>query len=107
MRTTSSVESFNAVLNRSIHKNPGFFRLILALRVHECRKADEMYYKVHNVADEYFEKKKIRDQNRDKKIKLLTDALDTGKLNTEGFMVEMAKEENCTFQNCTLYSRKC
>lgn len=96
MRTTSSVESFNAVLNRSIDKHPDFFRLVMALKIHESRKTDHLFYTTHNdpKPDEFFEKKKIRDRERDKTIRGLTAKLNNDELNTEEFMHAMAKDEN-------------
>lgn len=96
MRTTSSVESFNAVLNRSIEKRPNFFRLVLALQIHESRKADKMHYVATNCPSPcgHFRKKKKEDEEREQKIVKLTGDLNEGRLSTEGFMLEMAKDDN-------------
>lgn len=96
MRTTSSVESFNALLNLSIDKHPEFFKLVMALKIHDSRKTDEMFYVANNnpVPDAYFEKKKKKDQERDQKIRSLTDKLEANELDTEAFMRAMAKDEN-------------
>lgn len=96
MRTTSSVESFNAVLNRSIERHPEFFKLVLALQLHESRKADEMHYLATNnpSPDAHFKKKNKQDQERNEKITALTEKLNLGILSTEEFMWAMAKDEN-------------
>lgn len=96
MRTTSSVESFNALLNRSIVKSPEFFNLVLSLKIHETRIVDEMWYvsRSNPEPNDYFEKKKKKDQERDKKIRVLTKKLNEMELTTEEFMREMAKDEN-------------
>lgn len=95
MRTTSSVESFNALLNRSMQKRPDFFNFVMALQIHESRKVDEMFYVAKNpTPDEFFEKKKKQDKNRDKKIRNLTEMLNKNELSTEEFMRAMACDKN-------------
>lgn len=96
MRTTSSVESFNALLNGSIEKHPDLFNLVMALKIHESRKADEMFRVANNspTPDAHFEKKKKKDQERDHKIRFWTQKLIGNEITTEEFMRAMARDEN-------------
>lgn len=96
MRTTSSVESFNAVLYRSIERHPDFYKLVIALQIHESRKTDQMHYLATNnpSPDAHFKKKRKLDQERDLKITALTEKLNGGTVSVEEFMLAMANGED-------------
>lgn len=95
MRTTSSLESFNAILNRSIAKNAHFFKFLLRLRIHESRKTDEMHYMAHHILpDSQFERRKQRDRERENKIQFFSAKLLSGRFTTAEFLLAMAADEN-------------
>lgn len=98
MRTTSSVESFNAVLLRSIAKRPHFFKFLSRMKYHESRKADEFINLAHtNVTASQFERRKMKDKLREKKIKDLTEMLNKNGIDAHDFLELMVKEDDCMF----------
>lgn len=97
MRTTSSLESFNAVLNKSIAKRANLFKFIPRLRLHESRKADEMYHLAHDILSPVqFMRRKKKDQIRDEKIKHLTSKYLEGNITNQkiqSFLEEVAADK--------------
>lgn len=97
MRTTSSLESFNAYLNRTIPKRGNLFKFMSRLKYHECRKADRMHNLVHNfVPQKQFERKTLKDRLREAKIEKATDLLSKG-ASIGDFLNALANEENSTY----------
>lgn len=95
MRTTSSLESFNAVLNRSIAKKANFFKFLERLKLHESRKADDMHSRAHHTLPEkHFKRRHLRDQERENKIRSLTTLLESGAISTGDFLQAMANESS-------------
>lgn len=95
MRTTSSLESFNNILNRSISKHTHFFKFLCRLRIHESRKTDEMFYVTNYILpDSHFERRKERDRNRETKIQFFTAKLLSGQFTINQFLLAMAADEN-------------
>lgn len=93
MRTTSSLESFNAVLNRSIAKKANFFKFVEGLKLHESRKADDMHNRTHdNLPEEHFERRHLRDREREEKIRSHTILLESGVISTADFLQAMVDE---------------
>lgn len=87
MRTTSSLESFNAYLNRTIEKRGNFFKFVVNLKIHESRKADTMYSLVHDeVPDAQYQRRKLRDRQRDAKVEMNRVLLRDGKISVAGFL---------------------
>lgn len=95
MRTTSSLESFNSKLNRSIAKKSNYYRFFERLRIHESRSADRM----HNLStdllpDTHFDPKHKYYQERAIKIKANTSLLCKGKMTVAEFLYEMTVDED-------------
>lgn len=91
MRTTSSLESFNAYLNKTIAKRANFFKFVANLKLHESRKADTMSNLATDVLpDAQYTRRKVRDQQRDAKIKLHTALLCQCKISVVDFLDAMA-----------------
>lgn len=94
MRTTSSPESHNSKLNRSIPKRSNFFKFIDQLKVQESSKLIDLYNLVTDNPDEKsLVRKRKRDQERDDKIKTLTNSLKHAKMSIKEFLEEMATKE--------------
>lgn len=73
MRTTSSLEAFNAVLKRSIVQRFNFFKFISRIKFHECRKSERMYNLANeNVIESHYVRRKRNDQDREAKIARVT-----------------------------------
>lgn len=94
MRTTSSVESFNHVLNQSISKRPNFFKFVQMLRFVESQKTDEMFDLANNTIPAHLERRKKRDQEREKKIRALTQDLKRRMTDEKikSFLIQVAEE---------------
>lgn len=91
MRTTSSVESLNSVLGRSFPKHPHIFKFIDRLRLHEFSKYLDMLDLVKDeVPDEQFQRKRLRDKERQEKIVFFTNALKKGDISPGEFLEAMS-----------------
>lgn len=100
MRTTSSIEAFNSVLNRSIAKRPNFFKLVERLKFHESRKADNFFNLAHDdVPMSQYQPRHMKDRVRNQKINELTEMLTKNRIDVERFLELMADEENCMYFN--------
>lgn len=102
MRTTSSLESFNAVLNRSIAKHSHFFKFVPRLKIHESRKADKMFNLAHDILPndhDQFKRRKKCDQQREEKIKYFTTKyliVPITENSVREFLLAMASDDNGT-----------
>lgn len=98
MRTVSSLESFHSGLNRSMVKKGHFFKFVVGLKLHESRKADNMFNLVHGkMPNNQLHPKHPWDQERDNKIKHFIKLLCDKKLSIKGFLQGMASDKNCMF----------
>lgn len=94
MRTTSSPESNNSKLNRSIPKRANFFKFVDQLKVQESSRLTDFYNLANdNPHENSFERRRKRDQERDSKIKTQSDLLKENKISIKEFLEEMAKRE--------------
>lgn len=94
MRTTSSLESFNSSLNRSVAKKKNYYTFFERIQLHESRNADKMYNLAHDVLpDKQFEPRHESDRERDRKIKLNTELLCKQETNVEEFLNAMAADD--------------
>lgn len=101
MRTTSSLEASNSVLNRSITKKTNYFKFFERMQTHESRCADRMYNLVHDLLPEkHFEPRHKVDQERAKKININTTLLCKGEMTPAKFLDEMTSDETCTLLIC-------
>lgn len=107
MRTISSLESFHSALNRSITHKKHFFKFIECLRLHESRKADQLFALIHGIPATRFQRN-ARNQQREEKIKRLTNLLLKETYSVKQFLKAMADDGNCTYDflivQCTCYT---
>lgn len=98
MRTTSSLEGFNSILNRTIAKHSNFYRFVERLRIHESRRADEMINLVRDQSSKkHLEPRHKKDQDRDQKIKHHTSLLCNNKVSIADFLNAMTSVDDCTY----------
>lgn len=92
MRTTSSLESMNAVLRRTFPVHPHIFKFMDRLRVHEFSKfLDMLEAAATPPSDKQLQRRKLKDQKRETKIKELTEELNSsGGISPGNFLEEMA-----------------
>lgn len=94
MRTTSSLESLNSQLNRSIGRaHPNIFQLIDHLKHHEAFKSNILLGKNFSVQKKQLEPKRKRDRERDSKIKFFTQMLESNQIGVSSFLVSMANKD--------------
>lgn len=93
MRTTSSLESLNAVLRRSIPNHPHIYKFTDRLRLHEYSKYLDMLKAVKSNISLTPVRRKKRDQQRDEKIKYFTEMLKTDvDMHAGDFLLKLADE---------------
>lgn len=93
MRTTSSVESFNAVLGRKCSKHPHLFKFIDQLKIVELKKALTLLCLMEpGVPNSQFEPRKKKDQERNEKIKYFTTLLVQKIISVSIFLEAMANK---------------
>lgn len=94
MRTTSSLESLHSALGRSFPKHPHIFRFSDRLRLCEFSKLLNMLDLVKDdVPDQQFQRRRLRDQQREEKIRFFTDQLLLQKISVGEFLEAIANKE--------------
>lgn len=93
MRTTSPLEAFNSVLNRSLPKHANFFKFLEGLKNHEFTKAVDMRNAINEPEPEVKRKRK-RDQLREDRISKYSGLLKAKKIKIDEFFEEVAVKEN-------------
>lgn len=94
MRTTSSLEAFNAVLKRSIVQRFNFFKFISRIRFHECRKSERMHNLANdNVTESHYVRRKRNDQDREAKIARVTMMLTKNMITVKQFLQIISTED--------------
>lgn len=95
MRTTSSVEAMNSVIQRSFRTNPHIYQFIENLRLHESVKSTDLYQlTLGSITNPKLKKKRAEDQMRDEKIRMCTDKLQNGNISIAEFLRLMANENS-------------
>lgn len=94
MRTTSSLEGFNSILNRTI---ANFYRFVERLRIHESRKADEMIDLVRDLSKKHLQPRHKKDQDLDQKIKHNTSLLCAKIISIVDFLNAMTSVDDCKY----------
>lgn len=95
MRTTSSLESMNAVLRRICPNHPHLFKFIDCLRLHELSKSIDMLETVRSDApvERLHRRRLLKNKRRNFKIKELTRKLEVGTLTPSKFLEGMANAD--------------
>lgn len=93
MRTTSALEAFNSVLNRSLPPHANFFKFIECLKNHEFSKVNDLLNSINEPKTSQRKKRK-RDQQRDEKISSNTALLRTKKIKLDEFLYAFSAR-NC------------
>lgn len=95
MRTTSSLESLNAVLGRLLPRHPNIYKFVDGIKIHEFSKYNELLQlsSMKENATKLSRKRK-RDQERDDKIKKATQELTEKKISTSEFLETFSNNEN-------------
>lgn len=69
MRTTSSIESLNSVIQRKFPKNKNIYSFIESLRLEDAIKTSDFYQILAgNISNQQLQKRRLSDQYRGEKI---------------------------------------
>lgn len=91
MRTTSSVESMNSVMQRTFQKRPNIFNYVANLKLFESTQSTIMYQLHTNVIlNEELKRKRAEDQKREEKIRYFTEKLRNNEISVYKFLMQMA-----------------
>lgn len=94
MRTTSSVEALNSVIQRSFPGQTTIFRFIESLRLHESIKSSDLYQlSLGEISNKIMERRRALDRHRDVKIKRLTTQLKNGEISVNVFLEAMSEKD--------------
>lgn len=93
MRTTSSLESLNATLVRTVPNHPHFFKFMDHLKLHEYSKFLDLNTLIDGGGSpKQLERKNPRDRDRDHKIKYFTEQLKEDNIDVGLFLEAMANK---------------
>lgn len=94
MRTTSSLESLNSIIQKSFPQQTNIFKFIDSLRLLESIKASNLH-QIHCgfISNRQLERKRTADRDRDLKIKHLTKKLMKGKISVDVFLESMSEKD--------------
>lgn len=94
MRTTSSLEALNSVIQKTFPKKTTIFKFAESLRLLESIKATDLYQiGIGKITSPQLERRKAEDKERDKKIKYFTDKLYDGDISVAEFLLEMSDKD--------------
>lgn len=87
MRTTSSIESLNSVVQRKFPKSRNIFSFIEGLRLEDAIKTSDLYQLlIGNVSNQQLMRKRLTDQYRDQKIRSFSARYQNGTVSIEMFL---------------------
>lgn len=99
-RTTSPLESFHSAMNRSVPKHANFFVFIDGVKLFESKKSDELYNVIHAKPSANLNKAIRKEaQERDVRIRSLTELICSGAISTKQFLEAMAEDDQCMYEN--------
>lgn len=95
MRTTSSVEAMNSVIQRSFRTNPHIYQFIENLRLHESIKSTDLYQlTLGSITNPKLISKRAEDRKRDDKIRICSEKLQNGDISVAEFLKLMANQNS-------------
>lgn len=94
MRTTSSEESLNSVMQRRFSKRTTIFRFALDIQMHESIKATDLYQlSKNNILSPQLQRKRQEDRERDEKIKYFSALLNNNSISVAYFLKAMSRKD--------------
>lgn len=92
MRTTSSIEAMNSVIQRSFPSNTHIFKFVESLRLHESIKSSNLYQlSLGDISNQQLLRRRALDRERDEKIKIFSEKLKDGVISTAEFLKSMTE----------------
>lgn len=94
MRTTSSLEAINSVIQRSFPGQTNIYKFIESLRLYESRKSEDLYkMSTSGISNRQLERKRAVDKEREEKILYFTTQLKNGEISTSLFLESMSGKD--------------
>lgn len=94
MRTTSSLEAINSVIQRSFPGKTNIFKFIESLRLYESRKSEDLHkLSIGEIPYRQLERKRAVDRERERKIVFFSNQLDFGYISVEEFLESMSSHD--------------
>lgn len=98
MRTTSSIEGLNSVIQKSFPSRTTIFKFIESLKLHEATKATDLYQiSEGQITNPQLERRRKTDRQREQKIEFVTNALNAGDISVSDFLVAMSEDDILDF----------
>lgn len=87
MRTTSSIESLNSVIQRKFPKSRNIYSFIEGLRLQDSIKSSDLYQiSIGNITNQQLMRKRPSDQYREQKIQSFSARYQQGNISIETFL---------------------
>lgn len=94
MRTTSSVEGLNSVIQRSFPAKTHIFKFVDSLKMFEAIKSTDLYQlSTGEITSEQLERRRAVDKKRDEKIKYFSGKLNIGEISIASFLQAMSSKD--------------
>lgn len=94
MRTTSSLEGLNSVIQKTFPKTTTIFKFAESLRLYEASKSTDLYQiSTGQITTPQLERRRKADRERDEKIKYLSAELNNGYISIVQFLVSMSEKD--------------
>lgn len=92
MRTTSVLEAMHSVIQRTFPIHPHIFKFIENLRLHEAKKATDLYHLSEK--DAKIQQIRAEDRERAEKLRKCTEDLENGLISVENFLDLMSQTKS-------------
>lgn len=91
MRTTSSVEAINSVIQRTFPPKPSIFHFAEFLQFHESCKSTDLYQLIQNdISSEKLQRRRYEDREREKHISCISNMLRCDEITVADFLEEIS-----------------
>lgn len=93
MRTTSSLEALNAIIQKTFPAQTTIFKFVESLRLLESRKSCDLYQLTSGISNQHLERRRAADKKRNDKIIHYTGQLMNGEISVAVFLEAMAQRD--------------
>lgn len=94
MRTTSSLEAMNSVIQRTFPSKTNMYKFMENLKMHEAIKSSDMYQlSMDFVTNEHLERRRKEDKIREEKIKTCNEMLENEEISVAEFLALICKKK--------------
>lgn len=91
MRTTSSLEAINSVIQRSFPGHTNIYKFIESLRLYDAQKSENLYkLSINDISNKQLKRKRVVDREREEKILYFTEQLKNGGISITLFLESMS-----------------